>query len=186
MDILSIILIAIGLSMDSFAVSVSNGLTIIDLDRRKKIVIAFSLAIFQALMPFIGWISGVGIEKHIKQYDHWIAFLLLSFIGGKMVLEGLQNSEKIKSKKLNYITLIGQSIATSIDAFAVGISFAFLNIPIVTPVLIIGLVTFCFAIVGLQIGKYIGSKFSKRIELLGGILLIAIGTKILIEHLFFQ
>jgi len=185
MDIISIILIAIGLSMDSFAVSVTNGLTIKDLNVKRILTISFSLAIFQALMPLIGWFSGIGIEKYIKEFDHWIAFLLLSFIGIKMIYEGLKKKEILKDEELKILTLIGQSFATSIDAFAVGISFALLNLSIVTPVLIIGLITFVVSLIGLQLGKYFGKKIGKSVEILGGIVLFGIGLKILIEHLYF-
>ena len=128
MDIITIILIAIGLSMDSFAVSITNGLTIKNLNVKRILLISFSLASFQALMPLIGWFMGIGIEKYIKSFDHWIAFLLLSFIGGKMIYEGLQKNGIEKNIELKMLTLMGQSFATSIDAFAVGVSFAFLNL----------------------------------------------------------
>ncbi len=186
MDLLSIILIAIGLSMDSFAVSVTNGLTIKDLNVKKVLLISFSLAFFQAMMPLIGWFAGIGIEESIKEYDHWIAFGLLSFIGVKMIYEGLQKDKSEKDIELKILTLIGQSFATSIDAFAVGISFAFLSLSIVTPVLVIGLVTFMASIIGLQLGKYIGKRAGKSVEILGGIVLLGIGFKILMEHLYFQ
>ena len=185
MDTLSIILIAIGLSMDSFAVSVTNGLTIRDLNVKRVLLISFSLAIFQAVMPLIGWFAGIGIEQYITEFDHWIAFVLLSFIGIKMIYEGLQKNDKEKDSELKILTLIGQSFATSIDAFAVGISFAFLNISIITPVFIIGFVTFIFSLIGLYLGKYFGKKIGKSVEVFGGIVLLGIGFKILIEHLYF-
>ena len=183
MDILSIIMIAIGLSMDSFAVSISNGLTIRNLNKKKAVLIAISLAVFQALMPFIGWFAGLRIEKYIEAFDHWIAFGLLLFIGAKMIFEALINDEESKGKELRFITLIGQSIATSIDALAVGISFAILKMEIITPVIIIGIVTFIFSILGLQLGKYFGKKLGKYVEIFGGLVLIGIGVKILLEHL---
>lgn len=186
MDILSIILIAIGLSMDSFAVSVTNGLTIRDLNVKRVLTISFSLAIFQALMPLVGWLAGIGVEEYIKEYDHWIAFALLAFIGIKMIYEGFQKDEDAKDAELKILRLIGQSFATSIDAFAVGISFAFLNLSIATPVFIIGIVTFIASIIGLQLGKYFGKKIGKSLEVFGGIVLLGIGFKILIEHLYFQ
>jgi putative Mn2+ efflux pump MntP len=186
MDIISIILISIGLSMDSFAVSITNGLTIRDLNAKRILTISFSLALFQALMPLIGWFAGIGIEQYIKGFDHWIAFLLLSFIGIKMIYEGLKKNEMSKDEELKLLTLIGQSFATSIDAFVVGISFAFLNLSIITPVLIIGLITFGVSLIGLQLGKYLGKRIGKSVEILGGIVLISIGTKILIEHLYFH
>ncbi|TLX76220.1 manganese efflux pump [Labilibacter sediminis] len=184
METISVILIAIGLSMDSFAVSVCNGLTITKLNMKKVLAISFSLAIFQGVMPLLGWMAGIGIEKYIKEIDHWIAFLLLAIIGIKMIYEGLQKNEEVKNCDLKIVTLIGQSIATSIDAFAVGISFALLDISIIVPVCIIGLVTFIFALVGLHIGKYFGRHVGNKAEIFGGIVLIGIGIKILIEHLY--
>ena len=185
MDIISIILIAIGLSMDSFAVSVTNGLTIRDLNVKRILTISFSLAIFQALMPLIGWLAGIRIEEYVKEFDHWIAFSLLSFIGIKMIYEGLKN-DSTNDSEFEILTLIGQSFATSIDAFVVGISFALLNLSIVTPVLIIGLITFIVSLIGLQLGKYFGKRIGKSVEVFGGIVLLGIGLKILIEHLYFQ
>ena len=186
MDIVSIILISIGLSMDSFAVSVTNGLTIRNLNTKKVLTIASSLAFFQGLMPLIGWLAGIGIEKYIKELDHWLAFLLLAFIGLKMIYEAIIKKEDKKKTELKILTLLGQSFATSIDAFAVGISFAILNFSILTPVLIIGAITFGFSLVGLKLGKYFGKKIGKSVEIIGGIVLIGIGIKILIEHLYFQ
>jgi len=186
MDTISIILIAIALSMDSFAVSVINGLTITDLNVKRVLTISFFLSIFQAIMPLIGWFVGIGIRKYIEELDHWIAFLLLSYIGVKMIYEGLKKNDIVKDSELKILTLIGQSFATSIDAFAVGISFALLNLSIVTPVLIIGIITFGFSLIGLQLGKYFGKRIGKSVEILGGILLVGIGFKILIEHLYFQ
>ncbi len=186
MDTLSIILIAIGLSMDSFAVSITNGLTIRELNTKRILFISLSFATFQALMPLIGWFAGMGVEKYIKEIDHWIAFLLLSFIGIKMIYEGLKKTNAERDTEMKILTVFGQSFATSIDAFAIGISFAILDLEIVTPILIIGLVTFIFSLAGLQLGKYFGKKLGKSFEILGGLVLIGIGLKILIEHLYFQ
>jgi putative Mn2+ efflux pump MntP len=183
MDIFSIILIAIGLSMDSFAVAISNGLTIKNLNKKKALLIAISLAVFQALMPLIGWFAGMSIEKYIEAFDHWIAFGLLLFIGGKMIFEAFINKGESIGKELKFITLIGQSIATSIDALAVGISFAILKMEIIIPVIIIGVVTFIFSLLGLQLGSYLGKKLGKYVEIFGGIVLIGIGVKILLEHM---
>jgi putative Mn2+ efflux pump MntP len=186
MDFLTIIIIAVGLSMDSFAVSIANGISIKDLNIKKSILIASSLAIFQGGMPLLGWLCGIGVEEYIREIDHWTAFILLSIIGSKMLYEAITDSEEEKIKTLKLSSLIAQSIATSIDAFAVGISFAFLNSPISFPVIMITLVTFLFSIIGLKIGKTMGSKLGKSVEFFGGLVLIAIGIKILIEHLYFQ
>jgi len=183
MDLYVIILIAVGLSMDSFAVSVSNGLIIKDLNLKKVLLIAFSLAFFQALMPLIGWFAGIGVEKYIKEFDHWIAFIFLSFIGIKMIIDGSGKDKNSKISKLSFLTLLAQSLATSIDALIIGISFALLNLPIIKPVIIIGIITFLASILGLQLGKYVGKKVGKYIGIVGGLVLIGIGVKILIEHL---
>lgn len=193
MDILTIILIAIGLSMDSFVVSLTNGLIIKNLNIKKILLITLSLSIFQGLMPLIGWFAGVGLEKYITEFDHWISFLLLAFIGIKMIYDGLTKKD-VKKLELKTLTLLGQSFATSVDAFVVGISFALLNLSIVTPVLIIVLITFIISLIGLQLGKYFSKNISKYttlprcrswVEVFGGVLLFGIGLKILIEHLCF-
>jgi len=184
MSFIVIILIAIGLSMDSFAVSVSNGIMIKNIQLKETILIATSLAVFQALMPLFGWYLGNNIEQYIKEIDHWIAFSLLSFIGIKMIYESRIEETEGKKDKFSLKTILIQSIATSIDAFAVGISFAVLVSNIVLPIIIIGITTFVFSFVGLKIGKILGNKLGKNVELIGGIILIGIGVKILIEHLF--
>jgi putative Mn2+ efflux pump MntP len=184
MELISIILIAIGLSMDSFAVSISNGLRLQNLKLSKSVLIAFSLAFFQAMIPLLGWLAGNGIEEYIQEIDHWVAFILLAFIGGKMLYDGFQKGEDSTTTELSGLTLIGQSIATSIDAFAVGISFAVLDYEITLPIIIIGLVTFLFSMLGLQLGKLFGKKLGKSVEIFGGLILIGIGIKILIEHIY--
>ena len=186
MDIISIVIIAIGLSMDSFAVSITNGLTIREINLKKILIITFSLAIFQALMPLLGWFIGTGFKKYITEIDHWIAFLLLSFIGFKMIYEGINKNSYSEKLELKFLILIGQSFATSIDAFAVGISFAFMTSSITIPILIIGVVTLIISFIGLSLGKFLGVKFGKYAEIFGGLVLIGIGIKVLIEHLYFQ
>jgi putative Mn2+ efflux pump MntP len=150
------------------------------------IAISFSLALFQALFPLLGWLAGRTIAEYIKVVDHWIAFVLLLAIGSKMIYESFQPQNEERSDKLSLLTVIGQSIATSIDAFAVGISFAFLRLNIIAPVLIIGGITHLFAFVGLILGTYFGNKLGKRVEILGGVVLIAMGLKILLEHLIYH
>lgn len=189
MDYLSIIIISIGLSMDSLAVSIVNGLMMPHLKFFKALYIAFFLAFFQAAMPVIGYLGGSLIEEEIKSIDHWLAFVLLSLIGGKMILEGIKTPDNVEAKghyQLNLPKLISQSIATSIDALAVGISFAFLDIQIYTTAFIIGVVTFLFSMVGLRMGKSIGIKTRGRMEIIGGLFLMAIGLKILLEHTWFS
>lgn len=183
MDIATIILIAVGLSMDTFAISITNGFTIKELGISKILTISLYLTVFQAIMPVIGWLTGVGLKNYIMETDHWVAFGLLTIIGLKMIYEGTKKKKEKKERELRILTLIGQSIATSIDALVVGISFAFINTAILTPILIIGLTTFIFSMTGLYLGKLYSYKVDKRLELIGGLILIGIGTKILIEHL---
>lgn len=177
-------LIAIGLSMDAFAVSVANGVSMKTLRVRHAFMIAFFFGAFQALMPVIGWLAGLRVADFIEQYDHWIAFVLLSIIGGKMIYESFRIKEAEEDPcSLNIGALLVLSIATSIDALAVGLSFAFLKTAILAPVVIIGAVTFVLSFLGVVIGEKIGHLFESKIEFLGGVILIGIGGKILLEHL---
>ncbi len=184
MDIITLIIIAIGLSMDSFAVSVVNGFYINELTLKKVVLIAASFALFQTLMPVLGWAAGGTIEGYIRNTDHWIAFSLLLFLGIRMIYDGdgEENSSALGNIKLS--TILTQSFATSIDALAVGLSLAVLNVQILRPVLMIGLTTFLFSIAGLYVGKRSGKRFQRSSEIVGGIILILIGAKILVEHLF--
>ena len=184
MDIISIVLIAVGLAMDAFAVSITSGITIKRLRINNALKIAIFFGLFQAVMPIIGWLAGLSLRDYISAVDHWIAFGLLSFIGCKMIYESItvQSSEK-EMNPLNVYVLLVLSVATSIDALAVGVSFAFLKVSIVTPVIIIGTVTFFLSYLGVYIGDRIGHFFENKIEIAGGLLLIGIGIKILVEGL---
>ncbi|HOV39084.1 MAG TPA: manganese efflux pump MntP family protein [Spirochaetales bacterium] len=184
MTIITILGISLGLSMDALAVSITNGCIIKDLKVRQAFRIACSFGIFQAIMPLIGWAAGLTFSSYIENFDHWVAFGLLIFIGGKMILESrkLDNSCDDKSC-LDVPTLLLLSIATSIDALAVGLSFALLNVPILKPILIIGGVTFVVCIGGVFLGNRIGHLAEGKLELVGGSVLILIGVKILIEHI---
>lgn len=184
MSFIEIILIAIGLSLDAFAVSITSGVTINNLKVRHAFKIAAFFGIFQAIMPLIGYLAGISLNKYITSYDHWIAFGLLAFIGGKMIYEGFQ-IEKCEMDKdcLNSVTLLILAIATSIDALAVGVVFSSLSLSIIIPVIIIGLITFVICFAGVYIGDKFGSFFEKKMELIGGAVLILIGLKIVIEHL---
>ena len=184
MDIVIIIGIAIALSMDALAVSITNGFLIKELKTRHAFKIAFFFGFFQAMMPIIGWAAGLSFRLYIQNYDHWVAFGLLSFIGGKMIYESIfRKKDKASSTCLYFPVLLLMSIATSIDALAVGLSFSFLKISIITPALIIGVITFFICIVGVYIGNKIGHFFENKLELAGGVILILIGLKILLEHL---
>ncbi|PKP58625.1 hypothetical protein CVT91_08225 [Candidatus Atribacteria bacterium HGW-Atribacteria-1] len=185
MDIISIIFIAFGLAMDaSFAVSITSGLTIKHLKINNALKIAIFFGSFQAIMPLIGWSAGLGFRNFISGIDHWIAFGLLCIIGCKMIYESSKmevNNKKIDP--LNVYVLLMLSIATSIDALAVGLSLSFLKVSIALPVIIIGIVTFLLSIFGVYFGNRFGHYFERKIEMAGGLILIGIGMKILIEHL---
>ncbi len=182
--------IAVALSMDALAVSVVNGCIIKKLNYRHALRIAFFFGFFQAVMPLAGWASGFYFRNYIENVDHWIAFGLLAFIGGKMIFESGVVKKDVceintdKKNCLDFSTLITLSIATSIDALAVGISFSLLNVNIIEPVIIIGAVTFTICYVGVYIGDRIGHFFEDKLEIAGGVILIILGFKILLEHLY--
>lgn len=187
MGIVELLLIAAGLSMDAFAVSICKGLGM----KRVNLKVAFVLALFfggfQALMPLIGWALGSQFLWLISPIDHWIAFVLLAVIGGKMLWEALHDEEGEDDGKPADKIDLGEffilAVATSIDALAVGISFAALAVDIVLSILIIGVVTFCFTIAGVFVGNFFGSRYEKPASIVGGVVLILIGLKILLEHL---
>ncbi|MFH0760262.1 MAG: manganese efflux pump MntP family protein [Bacteroidota bacterium] len=185
MDFLTLIGIAVGLSMDALAVSVANGFMIKQLRVRHAFRIAFFFGFFQALMPLIGWAAGITFSQYIKTFDHWIAFGLLVLVGGRMIWESVSTGKKDEAVKncTHFPTLLMLSIATSIDALAVGVSFAFLDITIWLPILVIGLITFVICFIGVNIGSRLGTVFGNKLGIIGGIVLIGIGMKILIEHL---
>lgn len=184
MSFLTNFLLALGLSMDAFAVSMSSGTTIRPFRLKDALKLAFFFGGFQALMPVLGWLGGSAISGFISDYAPWIAFGLLVFIGGKMIYEALYGDPEGKLNSLNYSVLLVLSIATSIDALAVGISFSFLNTPILEPAIIIGCVTFFVSLCGAILGYRIGHFFEHEVEIIGGLILIGLGGKILAEHLF--
>ena len=184
MEILTVILLAIGLSFDSFAVSVCSGLNLPHIRFFQAAKIAVFLALFQAGMPLIGWLLGNSMKSLIEPVDHWIAFGLLSLIGGKMIIESFINSESREIKNpLHIRVILLLSLATSIDALAVGFSFATMIEKILLAVFIIGLVTFIASMLGILLGKKTGPTFNRYAEIFGGLILIIIGSKILIEHI---
>ncbi|HZH73128.1 MAG TPA: manganese efflux pump MntP family protein [Mariniphaga sp.] len=179
------LLLGTGLSFDSFAVSVSCGLIKKQITFKEAIPIASSLAIFQALSPVIGWYAGNYLHQYIGSFDHWVAFSLLAFIGYKMVVEGKNQDENTRLHSLSPRIVLGLSVATSIDALAVGLSFGVLEMSILYPVLIIGLITFLASMLGMLWGRNISGKRCGQSLLIGGMVLAAIGLKILIEHIWF-
>ena len=184
MDVFSIVLLGFGLAMDSFAVSITSGITLKIVRVRDAAKIAVFFGLFQAGMPVLGWLAGSSLTDLVSGVDHWVAFGLLSFIGGKMIYESVREKENGKEfNPLSLHVLLMFSIATSIDAFAVGVSFAFLRVPILHPVIVIGAITFSLSFLGVYAGNRFGQIFKNRVKLLGGIILIGIGVKILLEDL---
>lgn len=183
MGLLELLLIAAGLSMDAFAASLCNGLGMGRLSLRNIMTIALFFGGSQAVMPLIGWLLGKQFESYITSVDHWIAFGLLAFIGGKMIIETFKKGGGECKVALNLKRLSLMALATSIDALAVGVTFAFLQVSIVPSVLAIGLVTFALTLIGVLIGYRFGARLKTKAELTGGIVLILIGAKILLDHL---
>lgn len=185
-ELITFLFVGIGLSFDSFAVSVSCGLMRREIQFKQAAVVAGFLAFFQAAFPVVGWLIGSEIKDIISAFDHWIAFGLLLFIGVKMIIEGIKENGSLNNfDPFKLSVLIGLSVATSIDALVVGLSFGFLDMPIIFPVLVIGVVTFIASMLGMLFGKYIPKKRSRQSLILGGVILISIGGKILVEHLWF-
>lgn len=182
MGVVSIFLTAFALSMDAFAVSVTKGIALKKINFSIATKIAFFFGLFQGVMPLIGWSLGINFESYIKSFDHWIALFLLSFIGIKMIFDAKEDDGNNNSHKLDNKELIILSIATSIDALAVGVSFAFLNINIIPICLAIGFITFLMCFMGVLIGKKIGNVFKSYAQMVGGLILILIGINILNEH----
>ena len=185
MGIVEIILIAVSLAMDAVAVSICKGLSMKKMDWKKAIIIGLYFGLFQGGMPLIGYLLGVGFEESIKFVDHWIAFGLLAFIGGNMIKEALSKKEDGDEvdDKVDFKTMVVLAIATSIDALAVGVTFAFLNVNIILAVSLIAAITFVISCIGVKLGNVFGDKYEKKAELAGGVVLILIGLKILLEHL---
>lgn len=180
MSILDLFILAVGLSMDAFAVSVCKGLSLGKIKPKHMCIAGAWFGGFQALMPFIGYFLGSFFAEMIEKYDHWVAFVLLAIIGGNMIKESFGKDEKVDSS-MDVKSMLLLAIATSIDALAVGVTFAFLQVQIVTAVSFIGVITFIFSAVGVKIGSLFGTKYKSKAELFGGIVLVLIGIKILLE-----
>lgn len=184
MNFLEILVIAIGLSMDAFAVSICKGLSVRKIEWKHVALVAMWFGSFQALMPVIGYYLGVGFTEVVSTVDHWIAFVLLSFIGGNMVKESFSKEPVSGNPDFSFKTMFAMAVATSIDALAVGVSFAFLRANIWISVAVIGVITAVFSSVGIFIGNAFGSRYKSRAEFAGGVILIIMGLKILVQHLF--
>lgn len=185
MSILEIVLIGLGLAMDAFAVSICKGLAMKKMNYQKAIIIAAFFGVFQALMPALGYVLGTTFASKIAAIDHWIAFILLGLIGCNMIKESMSNDAECQDDSLRIGNLIMLSIATSVDALAVGITFAFFDVSLLLSISIIGIITFIICIMGVKVGNVFGEKYKNKAELAGGLILIAMGAKILIDHLFF-
>lgn len=185
MGIFELLLLSIGLGMDAFAVSVCKGISMKKMDWKKACIVGLYFGGFQALMPVIGYFLGTSFQSIITNIDHWVAFVLLGIIGGKMIQEAFQKDkdEEEYSSDVSVKTMLILSVATSIDALAVGITFAFLNVNLLLAITFIGLITFVLSVVGTKIGNRFGDKYKGKAEFIGGIILILIGFKILFEHL---
>ena len=185
MGLLELFIIAVGLSMDAFAVSVCKGLSVRELKPRHALTVGAYFGGFQMLMPLIGFALGVRFQSLIMSIDHWIAFVLLALIGFNMIKESREEEEEEEKPYagVNFKELLILAVATSIDALAVGVSFAFLGVHIAPAVTLIGCTTFVLTLVGVWVGNLFGSRYKSRAELTGGIILILIGVKILLEHL---
>lgn len=185
--VIELLLMGVGLAMDAFAVAICKGLAMRKVNKKQAVVIGLFFGGFQALMPFIGWLLGSQFESYITSIDHWIAFILLGFIGGKMIVEALKPEETVEIKEmdapLDLKEMFLLAVATSIDALAVGITFAFLDYPIVEAISIIGITTFCISVGGVYVGNFFGNKYKNKAEFAGGLILVIIGLRILFSHL---
>lgn len=183
MSIIEIFLTAIGLSMDAFAVAICRGLKMKRIHYRQMAAIAVLFGTFQAIMPLIGWMAGKRFEEYIISVDHWIAFALLAFLGGKMIYDSFKNDIDALSDDFNIKELLAMAVATSIDALAVGVTLAFLQTDIIKASFIIGITAFVLSAAGVFIGFKFGAKYKRKAAFAGGVILILIGLKILLEHL---
>ena len=176
-------ILAVGLSMDALAVAICKGLSIRELKLRHTLIVGAWFGAFQALMPAIGYLLGAAFADMITAVDHWIAFVLLAFIGGNMIREAVSQGEEGCDPSLSFLSMLMLAVATSIDALAVGITFAFLRVDVIPAVCLIGACTFLISAAGVKIGNAFGARYQSKAELFGGVVLILIGLKILLEHL---
>lgn len=185
MSLFDLVVIAIGLSMDAFAVSICKGLSVSRIKPAHIFTVGMYFGGFQALMPLIGYMLGKQFESVITDIDHWIAFILLAIIGGNMIREAVKGGDDSCDDSFSFKTMLPLAVATSIDALAIGVTFAFLRVNIISAVALIGTITFVISGAGLGIGNSFGAKYKLKSQILGGVILVMLGCKILIEHLFF-
>lgn len=187
MNLLELLIIAIGLSMDAFAVSIGKGLSLQKIKINHALKVGLWFGGFQALMPLIGYLLGSTFADIVSAYDHWVAFVLLALIGGNMIKEAFEKDDECDCNKkekncFGFVTMLTLAVATSIDALAIGVTFAFFKVTIIPAIITIGITTFLFSVAGLKIGHIFGCKYKSHAELFGGVILILIGLKILLEH----
>ncbi len=184
MGLLELFLIAVGLSMDAFAVAVCKGLSVQNVKAKHFVITGAWFGGFQGLMPFIGYLLGSTFKSYIETFDHWVAFVLLALIGGNMLKEGFSKDEEKPNDSFAAKTMVVLALATSIDALAVGVTFALLpDVNILAAVLFIGCITFVLSAVGVKVGNIFGAKYKSKAEIAGGVILVLMGLKILLEHL---
>lgn len=191
MSLLELLIIAIGLSMDAFAVSIGKGLSVTKIKLSHALKVGLWFGGFQALMPLIGYLLGSTFADTVSAYDHWVAFVLLALIGGNMIKEAFEKDDECDCNKkekncFGFVTMLTLAVATSIDALAIGVTFAFFKVAIIPAIITIGITTFLFSVAGLKIGHIFGCKYKSHAELFGGVILILIGLKILLEHTVFN
>jgi putative Mn2+ efflux pump MntP len=191
MSLLELLIIAIGLSMDAFAVSIGKGLSVTKIKLSHALKVGLWFGGFQALMPLIGYLLGSTFADIVSAYDHWVAFVLLALIGGNMIKEAFEKDDECDCNKkekncFGFVTMLTLAVATSIDALAIGVTFAFFKVAIIPAIITIGITTFLFSVAGLKIGHIFGCKYKSHAELFGGVILILIGLKILLEHTVFK
>ena len=183
MGTIELLLLSVGLAMDAFAVSICKGISMKRMNWRKALIIGMYFGGFQALMPVIGYFLGTAFESIITNIDHWVAFILLGIIGGNMIKEAFEDESENCNDDVGFKTMIMLAIATSIDALAVGITFAFLKVNLIVAISMIGVITFVLSVIGTKIGNRFGDKYESKAELVGGVILVLLGIKILLEHL---
>ena len=186
MGLITILGIGVGLSMDAFAVAIAASVALGKVSRRQVFRLSFHFGLFQAMMPGIGWLAGRSVGVWMAHWDHWVAFVLLTLVGGKAIFEALRSQDEGESAggdPTRGLKLVALSTATSIDALAIGLSFALLDVNVLYPCLLIGVITGLLTVIGMLLGSRIGLRFGRRVEVMGGLVLIGIGLKILVEHL---
>lgn len=183
MGFIELIILSIGLAMDAFAVAICKGLSMSKMNWKKASIIGLYFGGFQALMPLVGYLLGINFQEKITSIDHWIAFLLLGIIGINMIKEAISKDSEKQNDSIKFKDMLILAVATSIDALAVGITFAFLKVNILLAISLIGIITFIISVFGVKIGNLFGDKYEKKAEFAGGIILILLGIKILLEHL---